>query len=281
MDTADALATLSRAGLSRVTADLRQLVAPSIRVTTNRVDEAGLAVGTSKLGGQPDMPIGAPWPVKTLPLGFVGQIRLEDLRAFEAARALPAAGLLAFFYDATQQTFGDDPTSRGNWQVLYFPPDAGQLQRVSAPSGMPSGTQYAACALSFAEEPTLPVQPELELPHLSWTAAEKAAYEQALPDFPVPNDHALPHNRLLGHPNTMQDDMRMEVQVASHGLTGDDPRAAALQPGAMSWRLLFQVDSDPNAGMRWASSGMLYYWIEEAALQAQRFADAWVVLQSE
>lgn len=281
MDTADALAILAKAGLGRVSSDLQGLLAPSIRVTTSRADESTLAVGASKLGGQPDMPIGTAWPVKTLPLGFVGQIRLEDLRAFAAAKALPAAGLLAFFYDATQQTFGDDPNGKGNWQVLYFPPDAGQLQRTAAPAAMPAGGQYAACALSFAEELTLPVQPELENPHLSWTDAEKTAYEQALPDFPAPNDHARPHNRLLGHPNTIQDDMRMEVQVASHGLAGDDPKAAALQPGARNWRLLFQVDSDPNAGMRWASSGMLYYWIEDAALQAQRFTDTWVVLQSE
>ncbi len=281
MDTADALASLAKAGLSRVTSDLQQLLAPSIRATSSKINEASLAVGASKLGGQPDLPIGAAWPVKTQPLGFVAQIQLADLRAFDAAKVLPSSGLLTFFYDPKQQTFGDDPTSKGNWQVLYFPPNAGQLQRVSAPTGMPSGAQYAACALRFAEEWTLPQQPELDLPNLSWSAAEKAAYEKALPDFPAPNDHAQPHNRLLGHPNTIQDDMRMEVQVASHGLTGDDPRAAALQPGAMSWRLLFQVDSDPNAGMRWASSGMLYYWIEDVALKAQRFADTWVVLQSE
>jgi uncharacterized protein YwqG len=277
----DALATLSKAGLARVTSDLQRLLAPSIRATASRLDDSSLAVGASKLGGQPDLPIGTAWPVKTQPLGFVGQIRLEDLRAFDAAKALPASGLLAFFYDATQQTFGDDPNSKGNWQVLYFPADGGGLQRTTAPSSMPAGGQYAACALSFAEELTLPQHPELEIPHLSWTDGEKSAYEQALANFPAPNDHALPHNRLLGHPNTIQDDMRMEVQVASHGLTGDDPEAAALQPGAMSWQLLFQVDSDPNAGMRWASSGMLYYWIEDAALRAQRFADAWVVLQSE
>jgi uncharacterized protein YwqG len=281
MNTADALAALSQAGLARVTSDLQLLLAPSIRATTSTVSEASLAVGASKLGGQPDMPIGTAWPVKTQPLGFVGQIKLDDLRAFEAARVLPASGLLAFYYDAAQQTFGDDPNSKGNWQVLYFPPSAGQLQRVSAPTGMPSGAQYAACALRFAQELTLPQQPELEIPNLSWTDAEQAAYEKALPDFPAANDHAQPHNRLLGHPNTIQDDMRMEVQVASHGLMGDNPQAAALRPGAMSWRLLFQVDSDPNAGMRWGSSGMLYYWIEEEALRAQRFADAWVVLQSE
>jgi uncharacterized protein YwqG len=281
MDTADALATLSKAGLARVTADLKQLLAPSIRVTTSKISEDTLAAGASKLGGQPDLPVGTAWPVKTQPLGFVGQIKLDDLRAFDTAKVLPSSGLLAFFYDATQQTFGDDPASRGNWQVLYCAPDAEQFQRVSPPSSMPAGAQFAACALRFAEEWTLPQQPELELPHLSWTDAEKSAYEKALPDFPAPNDHAQPHNRLLGYPNTIQDDMRMEVQVAAHGLTGDDPRAAALQPGALSWRLLFQVDSDPNAGMRWASSGMLYYWIEEAALEAQRFADTWVVLQSE
>ena len=61
----------------------------------------------------------------------------------------------------------------------------------------------------------------------------------------------------------------------------DDPRANTFAKDAMNWRLLLQVDSDDKAGMRWANAGMLYYWIEEAALQALQFDHAWVVLQSE
>ena len=33
--------------------------------------------------------------------------------------------------------------------------------------------------------------------------------------------------------------------------------------------------------MQWASSGMLYYWIEADALKAAHFDNTWLILQSE
>jgi uncharacterized protein YwqG len=48
-----------------------------------------------------------------------------------------------------------------------------------------------------------------------------------------------------------------------------------------AWRLLVQLDSDGNAARRWADAGMLYFWIERAALATRRFANMWVVLQSD
>jgi uncharacterized protein YwqG len=33
--------------------------------------------------------------------------------------------------------------------------------------------------------------------------------------------------------------------------------------------------------MRWGNAGMLYYWLKRNDLQAQRFDEAWLVLQSE
>jgi uncharacterized protein YwqG len=42
-----------------------------------------------------------------------------------------------------------------------------------------------------------------------------------------------------------------------------------------------QVDSNEQAGMHWASSGMLYYWITRSDLHAQQFGTTWLVLQSD
>jgi uncharacterized protein YwqG len=76
--------------------------------------------------------------------------------------------------------------------------------------------------------------------------------------------------------------MRLQCQLVSHGVTDEnDPRVAELSPRAKNWRLLFQVDSDEHAGMRWGDNGMLYYWIERADLAAHRFDATWLVLQSE
>jgi uncharacterized protein YwqG len=281
MDKAAIETVFEKAGLSRLKKDIGRLARPSIRLVTKQVDESTLQPGASKIGGVPDLPEGVAWPDKQgQPQSFIAQIRLADVHSYDVEKVLPAAGTLWFFYDATQQTFGEDPTDRSGWSVIFV--EKATLKRASLPGKLPTEGQFHACSLSFASEYTLSQQPQLEIPAFDWSAEEQAKYEQLLSTFPTATDHAAIHNRLLGHPDTIQDDMRQQCQLTSHGVTDvTDPRAAELLKGAMDWQLLLQVDSDEHAGMRWADNGMLYYWITYTDLQTQHFDATWLVLQSE
>jgi len=283
MDRADTLAMLVAAGLGRVAGDLDRLMQPSIRMTSRAVAETSLSVGVSRLGGSPDLAPDVPWPEwRDVPLAFVAQIRLEEVQPYDVGHLLPPSGMLSFFYDARQQTFGDDPAGRGSWRVLYDASGPGHLQRRPAPAALPSVGRFTACAVTFAGEFTLPQEPGLEIPDLDWTPDELKRYEAVLAMYPSQADQAAIRHRLLGHPDTLQDDMRLECQLAAYGVKDpDDPRAAQLARGALNWQLLLQVDSDEHAGMRWGDAGMIYYWIEREALAARRFDNAWLVLQSD
>ena len=283
MNRADALAALSSAGLSSVAQDLDALMQDSIRIGGHPADEASLPIGGSKLGGLPDLPPGTAWPEgKGLPLSFIAQLRLEEVQPYDTQHVLPPDGLLSFFYDAKQQTFGADPSDRGGWEVLYVTGDLKTLQRFPTPATLPVEAHFKPCAVTFSDEVTVPQQPELEIANLAWTADQRQTYENVLATFPSQADRASPHHRLLGHPDTIQDDMRLECQLAANGVSDvGDPKAMALNASANAWRLLLQVDSDGNAAMRWADAGMLYFWIERDALAARRFANVWVVLQSD
>jgi len=283
MDRAGVQQAMVAAGLSRLTKDLDRLSKTSIRLYTTAVDEFLLSVGASKLGGVPDLPPGASWPQwKGMPQSFIAQIRIDDVHPYDTNGVLPKSGMLWFFYDAQQETYGADPADRGGWHVLFIDGEPRGLQRTPAPAQLPTSSQFKACTITFTSEITLSQQPKLEIPKLDWTAAEQKQYEQLLSTFPNAADRAQVHHRLLGHPDTIQDDMRLECQLASHGVTDvKDPRAAELSKGAMDWQLLLQVDSDEQAGMEWGNTGMLYYWIQGTDLQVCRFDTTWLVLQSE
>jgi uncharacterized protein YwqG len=282
--TSDTMATNLRdqfkaAGLSRIAPTLEALAAPSLRLKTRAADDQQLALGVTKLGGLPDLPAGTAWPAwNGVPLGFVAQIHLDELRAYPVAPALPVNGWLHFFYDGRQQAFGDKPGDRGAWQVIYQPASA--LTRLAAPAGLPGESRFKPCAVEYAAEVTLPQRPPVLAPKLDWTADEQHHYEDFLDQRVA--DRAAPRHRLLGHADEIQDDMHLQCQLLSHGVPDEqDPRAAALAAGALNWQLLLQVDSDDSAGMRWGSAGRLYFWIEQAALQAQRFDNVWMVMQSD
>ena len=281
MDKTGLRAAFTAAGLSRLLKDIDYISKTAIRLSTTPVDESKLPIGASKLGGTPDLPTDITWPEwKGLSQSFIAQIHLEDLYPYDTNHLLPQSGLLWFFYDAKQETYGDNPADSGGWRVLFS--DDTHLQHTPAPATLPPSSRFKTCSINFSSEITLSQFPQLDIPNFDWKPEEQKKYEALLSTFPNPTEHAAIQDQLLGFPNTLQDDMRLQCQLISNGVTDpNDPLANALSQGAKDWQLLLQVDSDENAGMRWGDSGMLYYWIKASDLQARTFNATWLVLQSE
>lgn len=287
MDKATVGAALQAANLKALIPSLDTLLRPSIRLTSVPSYETAIPPGGTKLGGLPDLPTGTAWPeMAGAPMSFIAQIALGDVHPLDQAGVLPATGTLSFFYDASQQTFGADPKDRAGFKVLYFAGGPATLTRVDFPLNLPGEGRFRVCSLSARVEETLPLQPNLEEPGLTWTDDDQAKYDSMLQAVVTGDAAQHPIHRLLGNPDTIQDDMRLECQLAANGVA--DPSAPAVQaqvarltPGAADWLLLLQVDSDPGATMTWANAGMLYFWIRREDLAARRFENAWVALQSE
>ena len=282
MDNAAVLTAFEQAGISRLLKDLAALTKPSIRIYPNPVDEASLPIGVSKVGGLPDLPPDLIWPeFKGLPQSFIAQIRLAEVKPYDTEGVLPAVGTLWFFYDAKQETYGDDPHDRGAWQILFREGDLANLQRTPAPARLPDESRFKACSVRFASEVTLSQVPQLDIANYDWSDEELEKYEDLVAHLTPPDQRAFRH-RLFGYPDLIQDDMRLQCQLVSHGITDeDDPVVQELKKDAMDWRLLLQVDTDERIGMRWSSTGMLYYWMTSTNLQARRFETAWLVMQAD
>lgn len=282
MDIAGVRAAFVAAGLSRLLKDIDFLAKDSIRLHTKLAGEYDLSIGASRIGGVPDVPPDFKWPErKGLPQSFIAQFAMEEVHPYDTHGALPSRGILWFFYDAKQETYGADPADRGGWSVLYKEDYSG-LQRMTAPSKLPAESQFKASTISFADEVTLSQSPKIDVPNFDWTDDEVQKYETLLSTFPTPEDHGAVHHQLLGYPQTIQDDMRLECQLASNGVTDiNDPRAKELSKGALEWQLLLQIDSDDSIGMEWGNTGMIYYWLKASDMKKADFDDAWLVLQSE
>ncbi len=274
---------LHQSGLGEIAGAIERLAKLSIRLTSHPDGDQANTVGASRLGGIPDLPPGTPWPAcRGNPMSFIAQIDLTALDPFDLYHLLPSKGLLSFFYDSKQQTYGDQPDDRAGWKVLYFPEAPQGLKPVPFPAGLPQQARFNSCQIIYSNELTLPSAPKQIDPNLNWTAEQTQSYEKFLAAFPTPGDRSEIHNRMFGYPEQLQDDMQLQCALVSHGYTHpDEPGSQKFVDHKSDWQLLLQVDSDENAGMRWGSTGMLYYWIELQDLQAQRFNRVWLILQSE
>jgi uncharacterized protein YwqG len=276
--------SLDAVGLLRVSQSIASLSELSIRFDTTQVNEDGLGTGASKVGGRPDLPPGITWPAwKELPLSFLAQINLAELSKFEVSEPLPSSGVLFFFYDSEQRTWGFDPNDTGSWRVIFSAGSGSNLVRCSLPDALPEYARFPACSVSFYQENTVPPFDSMVVNSLGLSEQEQDAYLHFLDAYE--KEHGGVAHRILGHPDPIQGDMQLECQLVSHGLYAGDasayqhPRRKELEPGSLEWKVLLQLDSDDNAAMMWGDVGRLYFWIRESALEAHNFDEAWMILQ--
>jgi uncharacterized protein YwqG len=159
------------------------------------------------------------------------------------------------------------------------------LQRRSPSPYLPDEGIYQSCGLDYAVSFTLPCieSPHVDLDYDRPEWHEISQYIELLKAFEQLVDDGRWLNRLLGHPDQMQNDMLRTAQLASHGVycggATDDPRVGELKPGAADWELLLQIDSDDEAGMMWGDVGKLYYLMNSEDLRNRNFDAAWLILQ--
>ncbi|HEX9035790.1 MAG TPA: YwqG family protein [Ktedonobacterales bacterium] len=286
MDIGPLTSALNANGLSAYASLADNLALPALRLIAGFAPYATIKLGSSRIGGLPDLPAGQAWPAMNgAPMSFIGQIRLEEVHGLDGADAFPAAGLLSFFYDGSQQTYGSDPNDRAGFSVIYTSDveQAGLAHQADYPAALPSSARFGSAAVTFEAIPTYAQDLKAEFPDHQVSPQDQQHFEAALAQVAAAPS-MTPRHQLLGHPDTIQDDMRQQCQFAANGLadpSSDLQKAAALAASANEWRLLLQIDSDQRLGMTWGSAGMLYFWIRQQDLSNANFNACWVVLQSD
>lgn len=269
----------------RLPARMQRCLRPSLRIATMPAAVGALAIGESRIGGIPDLPRGFEWPTfDGLPLSFIAQFDLRELQGSELDIPLPTSGNLAFFYDSEQRTWGFDPKDRGSAVVAYFLDPAEDLVRTSPPSTLGGDGCFSACRVEFTPEVTLP---SFESPFYG----ERPDREEidCLHEFDkaMQNGANAPRHRVGGHADCIQAPMERECQLVANGIDLHGPRLSDDQEEMIErmaadfsdWRLLLQVDTDEHTGMMWGDCGMIYFWICQADLAAERFDKSWLILQ--
>jgi uncharacterized protein YwqG len=270
----DLMSELSIAGLTPIAAELANLSKECVRMRSARCADGNIALGSSKLGGAPDLPPGLAWPKwKTDYLTFVAQVNLAELPASDL---LPKVGVLSFFFDKEQSAVGFDPNHKEGFRLWYFP-EASQLTRPVEPAVF----TFPSAQVSF--------EPYLSLPDFSADSVRDLVLnvenDEQYCDFVDKHAGPAPQHQIFGWPHVIQGDMALDCQLVTNGLyTGNasgykDSRRKALEPGAKDWTLLLQIDSDDNTEMMWGDAGMLYVWIRRQDLASRDFEKAWTILQ--
>jgi uncharacterized protein YwqG len=274
----DVIRVYRELGYGTVADALRTRAAPCFRLISDKSPSKPLR---SRIGGLPDLPEAGLWPKnKGKSLAFLAQVNLGELQGKALPNTLPADGMLYFFYEAQQSTWGSDPKDKGSWAVIYSEKLPDEAPSVAYPADLPAEGRYKSVPVRLQAGTSIPEPIQFVPDSLSDDQQTEIAdvYEQFI-------EHAGSLHQLLGLPAPIQDNgMEFDCQLASHGIPADgkgykDPRARSLKPGAKHWRLLLQLDSDDAAGMMWGDAGRLYFWILDNDLKDRHFENVWMVMQ--
>lgn len=285
-------------GLGKYFDKLQPVLRNTIRLYQKATDENNIAIGQTKIGGRPDLPREITWLTETnivettekkflifnskkeetitKPLSFIAQINLAEIVSFDKETLLPKSGILYFFYSAEQEVWGFDYKDKNKFKVIYWNGDFSQLKRNEFPNDLPEYSCFKSCSVDIKSELSLPSNGHEVYEDFADGEDDKFWEE-------VYNDGNL--NKLLGYSDNIQNEMELECELVTNGLycgdpTGyNDPRAKELEPNAINWRLLLQIDSNDENEMMWGDCGRLYFWIKKEDLINKDFDKSWFSLQ--
>jgi len=244
----------------RIHSRMRRMARPTLLLTPTH------APRFSKLGGEPEAPHGWSWPLSAqVPLAFLAQLDLAEVRAAGGPEWLPEAGALYIFND--DQRFGCADHVR-----VLFSPD-GERTPMAAPVELPKRHRFGERRVGFL--------PMTSIPSLEWLGLdirEVQATDEELDMLTSAADEAFSdqlQHRIGGYPSEIQEAwMAIECEHLARGLKYDpavEP-SETIRRASKTWRLLLQVDSDPALGMKWGDGGRLYVFIRERHARASDFS---------
>ena len=290
----DLNAKIDATGLSDISNVILQVARPSVYMTCTTVDDAEIPAGASKFGGNPDIYEAFEWPYSgEFPLTFIAQFKLSDIAAHypadDEALSLPTTGILYFFYEASEQPWGEYQQREG-WRIIYVEDEETPLKRLNHPvtAGKYSEIKpFPVNRLTFSTVYTLPARPDenpLQLASLS--EDQISAYWNL-----IESSERSPLHYLYGYAWPIQGAIKWECVDWSRQIQPEEDvpgekykrysqaQLDSIKAQMADWQFLFQIDSDDNLDAMWGDAGSLYVCIPKTSLQERKFEDCWTIMQ--
>ena len=233
----------------------------SIKIIKNKVKEEQIPLGSSKIGGLPDLPEDWEFPrYNNRSLSFLGQFNLNEIKPYNGENNLPVSGILYIFYDVVDQPWGFEE-DEGCFKILYFEGEEKELKRKGYPEETEDYFPLPVFKVTFANKLTLPEYPE----DIEFSDEEEENYHEMRHELIQPMDEKgnnEPAHYMLGYPFSIQNDVFDEF--------------ALKQEEAV---LLLQIDSDEDLKLMWGDSGIIYFCIDKTSLANKQFDKVQFTLQ--
>jgi hypothetical protein len=254
-------AAASAAGFGHIAGRVAASARPTALVLRRLLPRVPVALGSSRLGGNPDLPPGSRWPrCGRRTQTFLGQFRLSDLPP-EASELGTRGGLLLVFMEVRFESRNDTQTGLwgGRCTTVIHAPEGSVLARRRPPRGA-IVMHLRPAQLRYAVRP--------DIPDVGMNLDALAA---PLSDVPLVDSQ-------VDHWWDLRDSLHRRTGLLRHRLLGyaDTPNRGGscwrrTERPVDPWRHLITIGLDFGVGFEVADGGQLQVEISPADLAAGRF----------
>ena len=242
----------------------------------------------SKIGGKPYLPKDFVWPYyQELPLSFLAQINLEEVKSLDKDNLLPDKGMLYFFYELETEEWGYELKNKGCAKVFYYE-DISNFELIDFPEDMEDYNIVPEFKVNFKSNISYPAYEDFDIIHNG--EKEVADNYEDFQDayFDIYNKHMESldsYTKLLGYPDVIQSSMEEQCAAITKGFIGgiDSPKKYREEviKDSKDWILLFQMDTVETSDyeLMFGDSGHIYFWIKKEDLKNKNFDNIWLILQ--
>lgn len=268
---------------------LKESVRQGIRLSKKKIETYN-EIGSSRIGGDPDLPASVEWPVDSggTPMTFLAQLRLSELTHQDEEALLPGTGMLYFFVGVDEPAYGIEH------KVIYLPEDKIQeAKRLRSPEVTALEGEFTGYRVSARSTMEPPNYGYVDYEMVEDDEHDYEQYEELCFELNDGNSNDLAV--MFGYPSTQHGDC--EYEAALHLLTGkqynystdsaleqitdhfkgDSDRAKQEVEDTL---LLLALDSDQEVGFCWWDAGELQFYIRKEDLLAGNFANTYCSLYS-
>ena len=175
-----------KCGLAELRNNLLALARPALRIEVSEANfdnppSTPTELGTTRLGGDPDLPVGAEFPVAAdgVPLHFLGQYDLADIQGTVAGLAFPTSGLLSLF---RTQSDGKNcyPTQEDLPLLVRHVPEGTPFARLPRPTDLTDRPAPFRPGLRLVETLRLPGESR-QWPGVTLTDDQASQFDEVFP----------------------------------------------------------------------------------------------------
>lgn len=263
-----------------------KLIKPAIGISTKKLKSDNLKIGSSKIGGKPDLPKNISWPkLNDSHLVFCAQYNVSELEKFDVENLLPKKGIFHIFIGINEEW--NEFSMKQNDTKIFFTENTENLERKEYPTSFNLERIVEPAEIEYFESITIPDDENYKLFYFNDKYEDfYFHFYQDTEEYIAEELNSFTNNmhQILGEDRSVQSSVVYEFSRNELNITDEDyaEKWNEILENSKTFTNLIQLDCmDSNTNLsKFGGSGVFYIGLKTKELQDKNFNNLIISFQT-